>query len=392
MRDNENANGNKSTQSPDQAAPPTSKSSFVSRHRFTIALASAVVIATSIVACSGSNPYYDPNVAHRAQDGFKNNYLQGDNGGSFLKWQWKRWSQGLPKPPANGYDFPMVKSEPGWLQANNTATTATWIGHATVLVQLRGVNILTDPIWSQRASPFTFIGPQRKVPPALDYSELPHIDVVLISHNHYDHLDKATVLKLNEQAGGAPLFLVPLGIKSWMANIGITNVQELDWWDKTVVKGLDFNFVPMQHWSARGITDRFKTLWGGWAVETEEALVQANKQKPFSFLFAGDTGFSKDFEDIGKRFGSFDLALLPIGAYAPRWFMKAQHVDPGEAVKIHQDLNAGRSIAIHWGTFELTDEPIDEPPKALALEFKKANIPADRFVALKHGEMMRFDQ
>ena len=316
---------------------------------------------------------------------YKNNYLQGDIGGSFFKWQWERLTQGLPKPPANGYHFPIVQSDARWLQANKEVSTATWIGHATVLVQMRGVNILTDPIWSERASPFNFMGPQRKVPPALSYAQLPHIDVVIISHNHYDHLDKETVLKLNEQQGGAPLFLVPLGIKKWMADIGITNVQELGWWDKTDVRGLAFNFVPVQHWSARSLNDRFQTLWGGWAVTTTD-----NAKMPLSFFFAGDTGYSRDFEDIGKRFAPFDLALLPIGAYAPRWFMKAQHVDPGEAVKIHQNVQARRSIGIHWGTFELTDESLDEPPKALEQELKKANIPAADFVALKHGEMLRF--
>jgi len=208
---------------------------------------------------------------------------------------------------------------------------------------------------------------------------------VLISHNHYDHLDRDTVLQLNQQAGGAPLFLVPLGIRQWMADIGITNVQELGWWAKTDVRGLAFNFVPVQHWSARSLNDKFQTLWGGWAVTTE-----ANAKQPQSFFFAGDTAYSKDFEDIGKRFAPFDLALLPIGAYAPRWFMQAQHVDPGEAVKIHQNVHARRSIAIHWGTFELADESLDEPPKALAEELKKADIPATDFVALEHGQMVRF--
>jgi len=346
-------------------------------------LAAAVLFC---MACSSTNPYYDPAKPHHTPQGFQNNYLTSEIGGSFVKWQWERWRDGLPRPPAEGSVFPVHRPDIKWLQTNRSQTTATWIGHASVLVQTGGVNFLTDPIFSERASPVKWAGPQRKMAPAIALAELPHIDVVMISHNHYDHLDKDSVLALHAQSGGPPLFLVPLGVKAWMRENGIHHVRELDWWQSVSVAGIDIHFVPVQHWSARGVTDRFVTLWGGWFVKS----TGPEKDKAFSFFFAGDTGYSKDFADIYQRLGSVDLALLPIGAYAPRWFMQTQHINPAEAVRIHQDLHAKQSLAIHWGTFELADEPLDEPPRALAQALRAADIAPARFVVLPHGGMLQF--
>lgn len=290
----------------------------------------------------------------------------------------------LPPPPANGYAFAGDHPDVAWIKANRTANSLTWIGHASVLLQIDGVNVLIDPIFSKRASPFTFAGPERRVPPGLTLAELPHIDVVLISHSHYDHLDEASVKALNAQPGGALLFLVPLGIKTWLAEKGISNAHESDWGDHTLAARLNFWFVPATHWSARSLTDRNETLWGGWAIRTSPEAAH-----PLSVHFAGDTGYSRDAKRIGAAFGCFDLALIPIGAYAPRWFMGPQHVDPQQAVQIFEDVHAKKAIGIHWGTFELNDEALDEPPKKLAEATRAAGLRDDAFTVLHHGQMIR---
>jgi L-ascorbate metabolism protein UlaG (beta-lactamase superfamily) len=215
------------------------------------------------------------------------------------------------------------------------------------------------------------------VPPAPGLDGLPHIDAVLISHNHYDHLDLDSVKKLAAQPGGSPRFFVPLGLKDWFSRQGIEDVAELGWWQSRSFKGLELHFVPVQHWSKRTLTDENRTLWGGWVLRHPE----------LSFFFSGDAGYSKDFADIGARFGGFDLAALPIGAYEPRWFMKIMHMNPAEAVQAHKDVRARQSLAIHWGTFDgLTDESLYEPPQRLAEERRKAGLSEEQFFLLKHGE------
>jgi N-acyl-phosphatidylethanolamine-hydrolysing phospholipase D len=331
-------------------------------------------------------------LAHHRSDRFQNNYLEFEPKGlgELLKWRLDAARKGLPRPAAA--PTPRVAAATAFIHANAKAGATmqpamTWIGHATMLAQTGGCNILTDPVLSERASPLSFAGPKRHAAPGLALSELPHIDVVLLSHNHYDHLDEASVVALAAQPGGPPLFVVPLGVKRWFAERGIDGAIELDWWQLVRVGEIEVFFVPSQHWSGRSLSDRMCTLWGGYAVFAPD----------FQLFFAGDTAYSKDFADIRSRFASrqgngrgFDLALIPVGAYEPRWFMKAQHANPAEAVQIHLDLAAQRSIGIHWGTFQLTDEALDEPPRALAAAARERGLADDAFTVMAVGETRRF--
>ena len=318
-------------------------------------------------------------VAPHGPDGFRNNYPH-DPKQSFWLWKWEQMKHGVPEPPPGGWKIPHMKTDAAALRANATEPTATWIGHATFLVQLAGMNVLTDPHFSERASPVQFAGPKRIVPLPIAIEELPRIDVVLISHNHYDHLDVGSVKALASRAAGSPLFLVPLGLKAWFSAIGIERVEEHDWWQARSEGRLRFTLVPAQHWSKRTLWDANQTLWGGWVIEG--GGVKA--------IHTGDLGYSQDARDIGERLGPFDLAFIPIGAYAPRWFMKTMHVDPAEAVQLRADLRARRAIGMHWGTFEhLTDEPLDEPPAVLAAQRAAAGLAPADFDVMKIGETRR---
>lgn len=313
---------------------------------------------------------------HHTAEGFRNNYPH-ERHQSFWLWKWEQLRDGVPPPPPGGWNTPWMRTDVGALRENTARPTVTWLGHASFLLQLGGRNVLVDPHFSQRASPVSFAGPKRIVALPLQLDELPRIDVVLVSHNHYDHLDEATVKALAARPAGSPLFLVPLGLRAWFAGKGISRVEELDWWQVRPEGGLAFTLVPVQHWSKRTLWDTNRSLWGGWVIEGGGRKV----------IHTGDLGYSRDTADIGTRLGPFDLALIPIGAYAPRWFMKVHHVDVPEALKVREDLRAARAIGMHWGTFEnLTDEPLDEPPAWLARERAARGIPPGGFDVMKVGE------
>jgi N-acyl-phosphatidylethanolamine-hydrolysing phospholipase D len=363
--------------------------------KFFVKLAAAVVVA-SAVGCAAlltqnSNPHFNPAKAHHTANGFQNNYPHMANQ-SFWKWQWERLRDGTVQPPPGGWAsvMPSVKPDVAFLKTNRTERTMTWIGHATVLLQTGGVNIITDPQFSDRASPVQFAGPQRQVPLMMTIDELPAIDVVFISHNHYDHLDVDTIRAFAQRFPQAT-YVVPLGFKPWLAEHGIDsvrNVRELDWWDSVKIGALNYTLVPVQHWSKRTLTDTNRMLWGG--IVIEDPTTGSNSAEPWRFLHTGDTGYSQDFKDIGAKFPQgFDWAAIAIGAYEPRWFMKAQHVNPDEAVQIMKDVGARQALGIHWGTFVLTDEALDQPPKDLATALAKYGVGPSKFHVFKNGEMRR---
>jgi L-ascorbate metabolism protein UlaG (beta-lactamase superfamily) len=337
-----------------------------------------------LAACGTVNPYHDGRKAHHRPDGFTN--VAGPAGGKplgeFLRWQRERLRDDLPKPPSThvaGYaGFPVVRPDLALLKANvgGGRVTVTWIGHATLLLQLGGRTVLVDPVFSERASPVRFAGPIRRVPLPATLDELPRIDLVLISHNHYDHLDAETVRRLDAQPGGPPLFVAPLGVDLWLKAEGMRRVERMDWWDTLRVEGLELVLTPAQHWSSRTPWDRNATLWGGFAV----------KAPGFTFWYSGDTGYAPIFGEIGRRVGPIDLAAIPVGAYEPRWFMKEQHVNPEEAVRVMLEVGAREAVGVHWGTFDLTDEPLDAPMGELPKALDAAGVPRERFALYRHGE------
>lgn len=288
------------------------------------------------------------------------------------KWWWQKlrgagtpWPKTVP-PPAPVALPPSVS--PGQM-------AATFIGHATWLLQFAGLTVLTDPVFGSRAGPFGLLGPKRVQPPALRVGELPRVDVVLLSHNHYDHLDLSSLRWLTQHRH--PQFAVPLGLKAWLEARGVANVVELDWWQSHFTgTGEEIICTPAQHWSSRWPWDRCLTLWGGFMLRTQHGSV----------WFAGDTGWGPHFAEVRARLGAPDCALLPIGAYEPRWFMEPVHMNPDEAVRAHLTVGAKRSLAMHHGTFCLTDEGYDAPVRDLSLARERHGIPASAFLAPGVGE------
>lgn len=322
--------------------------------------------------------------------------------GDFLRWQLERAGAPPAPSPAPG-SLPRGESRIARPRAGARELRVTWVGHSTLLVQVGGLNLLTDPVWSQRASPVRWAGPARLMPPGVAWEDLPDIDAVLISHDHYDHLDRETVARLHGRFGERLRWLAPLGFAAWFAPLGIRTVTELDWWHEATLApasspgtagagpgpdsggdgrahagaGVRVVATPAQHWSRRSpLEGRRDRLWCSWVLHSGDARL----------YFGGDTGFFPEFPEIGSRYGPFDVVALPIGAYAPRWFMRAAHMDPEEAVQAYVELGGrGALLPIHWGTFRLTDEPLLEPPELLRKAWGARALPDRDLALLPHG-------
>ena len=261
-----------------------------------------------------------------------------------------------------GTPLEVMANDGAAIRANGVKPTLTWIGHSTFLIQLGGLNILTDPNWNNRASPVRFAGPRRIIPPGLKFEDLPPIHAVVISHDHYDHLDEATVRRL--AAAYQPRFFVGLGMKELLTRFGATDVVELDWWQASTFQGVTFTATPAQHSSGRWLTDQNRRLWASWVIGTPQQRL----------YFAGDTGYFSGFKEIGEKLGPFQAALLPIGGYAGWGEHHPNHICPEEAVQAYQDLHASVLVPMHWGTFEMNREPFHEPPERLLNEARRRGV------------------
>jgi len=319
-------------------------------------------------ACSGAHIMKDRSEIKAPFDGERFNNIEPFSDESF--WTVLKWR--LTRDSSNWEEVSNQKLYKPAVQRSNELRL-TMIGHSTVLIQVDNINILTDPHYSQRSSPFSWAGPKRVIAPSIKFEDLPPIDLVLISHNHYDHLDLPTLKKLNDTF--SPLFLVGLGNSGLLKQEGIKNTREMDWWDKLIFKNISIHFTPVQHWSARSLFDKRKTLWGGFYVEASKKV-----------FFAGDTGYGKVFKQIYDKYGAMDVGLIPIGAYEPRSFMKNAHINPKEAVKIFQDLKLKKGFGIHFATFNgLTDEAKLKPVTDLKNELEASKVSLEDFIAPRFG-------
>ena len=335
-------------------------------------------LALVIAGCSGKVEVPDPAKPHHTSAGFRNADGSAINPGVFdgIRYSWAMWNATrAPLPPELTPRVPDL----GYLQENRAENSLTWIGHSTVLLQVAGLNVLTDPQFSTTTGPNRWQGSTRRVAPAMSVEELPSIDVVVISNNHYDLLDEASVKAIAAKSN--PLFIVPLGVDAILREWGVSNVRALDWWEqidvatKTGVQ-VQIHCVPMHGWSKRGWFSANDALWAGYVVKSGD----------FSVLYAGETGYGPDFKTIGEKFAALDMALLPVGGYEPRWYRQPMALDPTQAVQAYKDLGAKRAVALHWGSFDLSTETIDaartELPKAVAA----AGVSPDDFLVMQNGE------
>jgi N-acyl-phosphatidylethanolamine-hydrolysing phospholipase D len=340
------------------------------RHR---AAALAPLLILVVCASAGTQPV-PGGALHHVQGGFRNLDPGFSRPSGWTRWSFivRRAGQSLTSPRT--FDAPRVANDGAALRVVPPPPAITWIGHATLLVQVDGLSVLTDPQWSERAGPTSWLGAKRLGPPGLAFEHLPRIDVVVISHDHYDHLDLPTVKRL--AAVHDPLFVVPLGLKQWFADNGMAHVEELDWWQEREERGVRFVCVPAQHFSQRSLWDGNERLWASWAILGREKRL----------YFGGDTGYFGGFKEAGRRLGRFDVAALAIGAYLPPQIMKWVHMTPEEAVQAFVDLEANVMLGVHWGTFDLAEEPIDEPPQRMLADIRRRHIDPSRAWVLKIGE------
>jgi N-acyl-phosphatidylethanolamine-hydrolysing phospholipase D len=345
--------------------------------RISVVLA-VFVVASVLVFNLASLAAEAPSVnklAHHLKRGFRNldptySYTMSGRAARLMGRVFEGW-------PARGKPPVVLSNDGGELRANGQVPTVTWVGHATFLVQIAGLNILTDPHWGDRASPVQFAGPKRLVPPGMRFEDLPPIHAVIISHDHYDHLDSATVRRLAREH--APTFFVPLGHKEWLADHGVRDVVELDWWQSRDFRGLRFTCTPAQHSSGRGFHDQNLRLWSSWVIAS------ANRR----LFFAGDTGYWAGGKEIGERLGPFDLAAIPIGGYSSYDRRHPNHVNPEEAIQLFEDVQGGLMVPMHWGTFELNREPFQEPPQRLQREALRRGL-EERIALLSPGQTIHW--
>jgi N-acyl-phosphatidylethanolamine-hydrolysing phospholipase D len=335
----------------------------------------ALVPLLILVACASAGTEPVPGqAAHHVPGGFRNLDPAFGRPSAWTRWTFilRRTWQSMTGPRA--YDAPREANDGAALRAVPPPNTITWIGHATLLVQVDGLSVLTDPQWSDRAGPTSWLGAKRLAPPGVAFEALPHVDVVVISHDHYDHLDLPTVQRL--AAAHDPLFLVPLGLKEWFADNGMRHVEELDWWQERELRGVRFVSVPAQHFSQRSLWDGNRRLWTSWAIVGRERRL----------YFSGDTGYFAGFREAGRRLGPFDVAALAIGAYRPPRIMQWVHTTPEQAVQASLDLDARVMLGMHWGTFDLAEEPLDEPPQRMRADWERRGLDPSRAWILRIGE------